>query len=113
MRRCASWPISTAANIPFRRSHSKHFMVCKSIAHSDSHPSKSVTCTSSFVGDMYYYTGLLMCEAAMVLLRPDRENWAQKLGGGVLTPATLGDQYVERVKAVGMRIGLDVEKAKL
>ncbi|KAJ4354131.1 uncharacterized protein N0V89_005864 [Didymosphaeria variabile] len=45
-------------------------------------------------------------EAAIVLLRPDRENWAQRLGGGVLTPATLGDQYVERVKTAGLKMDI-------
>lgn len=53
---------------------------------------------------MYSLTALLLSEAAMVLLQPTRENWAQRLGGGVLTPATLGDQYVERVKAAGLNM---------
>lgn len=52
---------------------------------------------------MYHLTGVLMAEAAMVLLRPEGENWAQKLGGGVLTPATLGDQYVHRVNEQGLK----------
>ena len=62
----------------------------------------------SFAGDMYSLTAILLAEAAMVLLKPDRENWAQKIGGGVLTPATLGDQFVERVKAGGLKIEVGV-----
>lgn len=59
-----------------------------------------------FKSDLYVMTGVLMAEAAMVLLRPDasRENWAQKWRGGFLTPATLGDQYVERLQSAGVHI---------
>ena len=58
---------------------------------------------------MYYMTGMLMAEAAMVLLRPEsgKENWAQKLRGGILTPATLGDPFVERLHKAGLKIEVD------
>ena len=52
-------------------------------------------------GSLYYFTGLAISEAAMVILRGG-ETEAKKLGGGILTPATLGDEYVERLKKVGI-----------
>jgi short subunit dehydrogenase-like uncharacterized protein len=82
----------------------------KAIAHSDSNSSQTAVCNMSFAGDMYSLTAILLAEAAMVLLRPDRENWAQKIGGGVLTPATLGDQFIERVKAAGIQTEVELIK---
>jgi short subunit dehydrogenase-like uncharacterized protein len=85
---------------------SKHSVTFKSIAVSESDQSKQAVCTMAFKGDAYFLTGVLMAEAAMVLARPDadEENWAQKLRGGILTPATLGDQYVERLQKAGLNI---------
>ncbi|KAF2804023.1 uncharacterized protein BDZ99DRAFT_426225 [Mytilinidion resinicola] len=52
----------------------------------------------------YAVTGLTLAEAAMVILKGDLASTeAGKMGGGLLTPATLGDQYVERLKAAGVR----------
>ncbi|KAF2450221.1 hypothetical protein P171DRAFT_516150 [Karstenula rhodostoma CBS 690.94] len=74
----------------------------QTVAFCDNSSAQKAVCEMEYSGDMYSLTALLLSEAAMVLLQPDGENWAQKLGGGVLTPATLGDQYVERVKAAGL-----------
>ncbi|KAF2101128.1 hypothetical protein NA57DRAFT_65397 [Rhizodiscina lignyota] len=96
---------------PPKDQHSSHFIKVKALATSDSNSRQTAECTMSYSGDMYYLTGLLMSEAAMVLLRPDpsKENWAQKLRGGFLTPATLGEQYVERLRNAGMRIEVGSE----
>lgn len=50
-------------------------------------------------GGMYYLTGLLLAEAAMVLLRND--DLTKKLGGGLLTPAMLGQSFIDRVRDAG------------
>lgn len=57
---------------------------------------------------MYYFTGLALAEAAMVVLRGG-ETEAKKLGGGILTPATLGDEYVERLRKVNTEIHVQLE----
>lgn len=56
---------------------------------------------------MYSFTGLAITEAAMVILRGG-ETEAKKLGGGILTPATLGDEYVERLRAVGVEFDVKI-----
>lgn len=43
----------------------------------------------------------------MVILRGG-ETEAKKLGGGILTPATLGDEYVERLRAVGVEFDVKI-----
>jgi short subunit dehydrogenase-like uncharacterized protein len=55
-----------------------------------------------YEGGWYYFTGLLLAEAAMVLL--EDEELARKLGGGLLTPASLGNRFVERLQRAGVTI---------
>ena len=55
-----------------------------------------------YEGGLYYFTGLLLAEAAMVLL--ENEDLVNKLGGGLLTPACLGDDFIERLRKVGVKI---------
>lgn len=61
-----------------------------------------------FKGSMYYFTGLALAEAAMVILRGG-ETEAKRLGGGILTPATLGDEYVDRLKKANTEIYVRLE----
>lgn len=51
---------------------------------------------------MYLITGIFVVEAAMTLLKSDTE--AKKLGGGVLTPATLGQPFITRLENAGLNI---------
>ena len=51
-------------------------------------------------GPAYYLTGLLLAEAAMVILRGERTM--EPFSGGVLTPATLGQPFIERLKQSGI-----------
>jgi short subunit dehydrogenase-like uncharacterized protein len=44
-------------------------------------------------------TGLLLCNGAISILKDDVV--AKKLGGGVLTPATLGQPFIDRLNASG------------
>jgi short subunit dehydrogenase-like uncharacterized protein len=56
----------------------------------------------------YQATGLTLSAAAQVILRGRLEDTeAGRLGGGILTPATLGDQYVETLNDFGMKIRVD------
>lgn len=57
-------------------------------------------------GGHYYLTGLLLAEAAMVILRDRQAEDVYK--GGVLTPATLGQPFVNRMREAGiiLEVGL-------
>lgn len=58
----------------------------------------------AFEGSAYHMTGVFLAEAAMSLLKDD--SLAKELGGGVLTPATLGAGYVERLQKAGFKMEL-------
>lgn len=53
-----------------------------------------------YEGGMYYLTGVLLAEAAMVILGDD--VLPKKLGGGVLTPAMLGQPFIDRLRSAGV-----------
>lgn len=62
-------------------------------------PSRAIA-KFGYNGDLYYLTGIFLAEAAMVILRD--EDLVRRLGGGVLTPAMLGQPFIERLKKVGV-----------
>ena len=51
-------------------------------------------------GGNYYFTGVCLAEAAMVLLKEDA--LAEKLGGGLLTPAMIAEPFIDRMTSNGM-----------
>ncbi|KAF1937466.1 saccharopine dehydrogenase [Clathrospora elynae] len=56
----------------------------------------------------YVATAITLSAAAQVILRGRMEETeAGKLGGGILTPATLGDQYVQTLNEFGIKIRFD------
>lgn len=57
-------------------------------------------------GPLYFFTGVCLAEAAMVLLRED--NLARRLDGGLLTPAMLGQPFIDRMKAAGMILEVEM-----
>lgn len=52
-------------------------------------------------GSMYYLTGVCLAEAAITIARSKTQ--AHELGGGILTPATLGAPYLERLQKAGLK----------
>lgn len=50
-------------------------------------------------GGIYNLSGVFLAEAAMVILQDN--DLTKKLGGGILTPATLGQPFIDRLKAAG------------
>lgn len=56
----------------------------------------------------YVATAMTLAAAANVILRGRlEETEAGRLGGGVLTPATLGDEYVKSLNEIGVKISID------
>jgi short subunit dehydrogenase-like uncharacterized protein len=59
--------------------------------------------TLSYRGNLYRFAGLLLSEGAMVVLK--HEDEVRKVsGGGFVTPATLGQNFVDRLERVGCHI---------
>lgn len=51
-------------------------------------------------GSMYKLTGICLAESALIISR--EKTFAHELGGGMLTPATLGEKYLERLQKAGL-----------
>ena len=50
---------------------------------------------------MYHLTGVCLAESAVILAR--EKTLANELGGGILTPATLGPAYLDRLQKAGLK----------
>lgn len=57
---------------------------------------RQVEVTFAYDGDPYVFTGVSLTEAALLLLEGGTP--AHERGGGILTPALLGDKFAERLK---------------
>lgn len=54
---------------------------------------------------MYLLTGVTLAEAGMIILRGNEgKKHLASFGGGLLTPACLGLEYVERLKQAGVKL---------
>lgn len=57
----------------------------------------------TFHGSLYAFTGVLLAEGAMVILT--NEAKVKKISrGGIVTPATLDQEFVDRLDKVGCRM---------
>lgn len=69
-------------------------------------PSKSkgeqVSARYVYEGSLYYCSALMGVEAAMAVL--EEKTYAHEIGGGILTPATLGMPFIERLRNAGIQI---------
>lgn len=90
---------------PEREVAKKERVEYRAIAISDQETERPQRAFASFTfeGGLYYFTGVLLAEAAFCILRGEEETLAKKLGGGILTPATLGQPFIERLQKAGVR----------
>ena len=89
---------------PTRESTAGDFLEYRVIATADTpEGNKRAMAKMRWKGSMYDMSGTFLAEAAMTILK-DEETEAKKLGGGILTPATLGKKFIERLN--------DVEKCR-
>ena|SRR5437773_10049422 len=79
------------------RTFAKSYIAYKAIAiaDDDSPSAQRALATMEFRGSGYYLTGVFLAEAAITILRDD--TTAKALGGGFLTPATLGQPFINRL----------------
>ena len=68
---------------------------------------KRITGRLAWQGSMYQLTGVFLAEAAVTLARDD-EFAAKQVGGGFLTPATLGAPFLERLQKAGLKVDVRV-----
>lgn len=59
-------------------------------------------------GSLYYCSAFMGVEAALVILG-NEDTDAARMGGGILTPATLGAPFVERLRLAGAEISTEIE----
>ncbi|KAL4883459.1 Saccharopine dehydrogenase-domain-containing protein [Aspergillus karnatakaensis] len=79
----------------------------RAVATPEQDTSKRVFGKLTFKGSMYVVTGILMAEAAMVLL--ENEEKVKKVSrSGIVTPAVLGQEYIDRLEKVGCRVETQV-----
>lgn len=64
---------------------------------------KRITGRLAWQGSMYQLTGVFLAEAAATLAR-DKDFVAKDVGGGFLTPATLGAPFLERLQKAGLKV---------
>ena len=57
-------------------------------------------------GSVYYFTGVCLGEAAMLILNDG--DLVQRLDGGILTPATLGQAFIDRMVRAGVKFEVDL-----
>ncbi|KAF2674199.1 hypothetical protein BT63DRAFT_419505 [Microthyrium microscopicum] len=79
-----------------------YFVRYKALATSDS--GKRVVASLDMPADLYYWTGVLVAQAALELLRGGESK--AKNDGGILTPSTLGEGYVDRLASAGLHFKL-------
>ena len=90
---------------PSRQSADRDRVEYRTVATADVDPGKEpgrVAAVSSFEGSMYDLSGLYLAAAALTIL--EGNCFATKAGGGFLTPATLGQGFVNRAKEAGVRL---------
>lgn len=93
---------------PSKESHQKELLDYRATAIADEIGPQPHRAFSRFrwEGGIYYLTGVLLAEAAIVILQDD--NLVKKIGGGVLTPAMLGQPFIDRLKGAGIVIDTEL-----
>lgn len=95
---------------PSRESMKNDFLCYRAVGIADTDKKEKVIAKLDCAQGAYAITGLTLSAAADVILRGDLgATAAGKIGGGILTPATLGQQYVEKLKAFGVKIEVESE----
>jgi short subunit dehydrogenase-like uncharacterized protein len=92
---------------PSRESMKKDFMNYRGVGIAEDGKGK-VTAKLDIAHGGYVATGITLSAAAQVILRGRLDQTeAGRLGGGILTPATLGDEYVKTLDEFGVKISID------
>ncbi|KAF2789203.1 hypothetical protein K505DRAFT_313590 [Melanomma pulvis-pyrius CBS 109.77] len=94
---------------PSKEAQKGDFLNYRSVGVADTQKKEKVLGRLECAHGAYPATALTLAAAADVILRGNiRATEAGKLGGGILTPATLGELYVEKLNAFGMKIEVGI-----
>ncbi|OTA70161.1 hypothetical protein K449DRAFT_459958 [Hypoxylon sp. EC38] len=88
---------------PAPSSRKKEGFEYRTLAVADKDEAEAVITRLAFGRDPYSFTAMSLAQAALLLAR-DFDTQGFKVGGGILTSAYLGQQYVERLKSNGVEI---------
>ena len=90
---------------PSKESMKKDFMSYRALGIADTDKKEKVMGRLDTPHGGYMTTAVTLSAAANLILRGDLAGTeAGRIGGGILTPATLGEQYVEKLKEFGINI---------
>ncbi|KAK5108782.1 hypothetical protein LTR62_007842 [Meristemomyces frigidus] len=90
---------------PSKEDVKNEFVEWRAVAHADAadpNDRKRAFARMRWQGSMYALTGVCLSEAALTIARS--KTLAHELGGGILTPATLGAPYLERLQKAGLQL---------
>ena len=90
---------------PTRESSKDDEIEYRAVGHADGKPGQ-VLGKFRYKGGVYHMTGALVAEAAMVMLK--EKELMGKLNGGILTPAYLGEPFIQRLKDAGFEIEVEL-----
>ncbi|KAF1961668.1 hypothetical protein CC80DRAFT_522416 [Byssothecium circinans] len=94
---------------PTKESMKNDFISYKALGVADTQNKEKVIAKVDSPHGGYATTGLTLSAAASVILRGRlAETEAGRLGGGILTPATLGEPYLEKLNQFGMKIQVGI-----
>jgi short subunit dehydrogenase-like uncharacterized protein len=90
---------------PSEEDGNRHFVEYRGVAvTAEGHKHQKVSGKWHFQGSMYVLTAITMVEAAATILYGGEDVPAKKMKGGLLTPSTLGDIYLENLRSAGVVI---------
>lgn len=90
---------------PDRETSKQHYVEWRALGLPDSQSSQKAFASLRFTGSAYRLTGITLSEGAGTILYGEN-TMAHQIGGGVLTPATLGQQYLDRLEKAGLKLDL-------
>lgn len=85
---------------PAKEAAKRNFVEYQAVATADTQPPTRAFAKVRWDGSLYSLTGVLLTEAAILILRDG--TIAKSLGGGLLTPAMLGQPFIDRLKRAGL-----------
>jgi hypothetical protein len=94
--------VSKPGDGPDHEKASHDILSYKAVAVADEPRARRTYATYRFDGSVYYMTGITLTEAALVLSRGG-DCLAKRLGG-MVTPATLEMEYVDRLRKAGIQL---------
>lgn len=87
---------------PSKEAAAREFLEYRAVAFADRpepNPPRAIS-RLRYDGGMYYLTAILLVESAMVI--SEDPSLRDRLGGGILTPATLGQPFIDRMRRNGI-----------